>query len=118
LLAARDGLFKIPFDRVLLVAPPDPEPLGQAPDIEGEPLDIFNPAVRLGAERFAKELTIVGSDQDRWLPRGIGIYKDALGIDPVVVPGAGHFSLDDGFGPWRGLWSWIETGDPNELQKR
>lgn len=118
LLAARQGLFQVPFDRVLLVAPPDPSPIGENPDIEGEPLDIFDPAIKAAAHSWAKQVTVIASDKDRWLPRGIGIYEQALGVEAVVFEGAGHFSLDDGFGKWKGLWTWVETADSRDLTLR
>ena len=63
-------------------------------------------------------LTVIAGDNDRWLPRGVGIYEPALGIEPLIFPGAGHFSLDDGWGQWPGLISWIESGDPRDLLER
>lgn len=118
LLAARQGLFQVRFDRVLLVAPPDPSPIGENPDIEGEPLDIFDPAIKTAPHTWARQLTVIASDKDRWLPRGIGIYEQALGVEAVVFEGAGHFSLDDGFGKWKGLWTWVETADSKDLTLR
>lgn len=118
LLAAREGLFTTPFDRVLLVAPPDPKPLGENPNIEGEPLNINDPALVAAAHKWAKSLIVIASDKDHWLPRGIGIYEEALGLGAVIFPGAGHFSLDDGFGPWQGLWNWVESADPKDLTSR
>ncbi|NBU23671.1 MAG: alpha/beta fold hydrolase [Actinobacteria bacterium] len=118
LLAAREGRFQKPFDRVLLVAPPDPQPIGQNANIEGEPLDIFDPAIKSAAFSWAKSLTVIASEKDHWLPRGIGIYEQALETKAVIFEGAGHFSLDDGFGKWQGLWNWIETADPRDLTLR
>ena len=118
LLAAKEGRFTTPFDRVLLVAPPDPDPIGQNPNIEGEPLGLNDPDLVHAAFEFAKSLTIIASDKDHWLPRGIGIYEEALGLEAVILPGAGHFSLDDGFGPWQGLWNWVESADPRDLISR
>ena len=118
LLAAKEGRFKIPFDRVLLVAPPDPQPLGQNPNIEGEPLEIDDSTLVQAAHTWARSLTVIASDKDHWLPRGIGIFEQALGLEAVIFPGAGHFSLDDGFGTWKGLWSWVETASSRDLLKR
>ncbi|MDP4804497.1 MAG: alpha/beta hydrolase, partial [Candidatus Nanopelagicales bacterium] len=63
----------------------------------------------------AKSFTIIASDNDRWLPRGIKIYEEALQQKAVVLPGAGHFSLDDGWGPWPALLLWIEDPESSPI---
>jgi uncharacterized protein len=115
MLAAMSGHFQKPFDRVLFVAPPDPIRTSEADGIQGEPMNLYHPellpAIRTNSERF----TLIASDNDHWLPRGIGIYEEALQQQAVVRPGAGHFSLDDGWGAWPGLLNWIETGEDKDL---
>lgn len=118
LYGALNDEFRLPFDRVLLVAPPDPQMTDQTEGIEGEPLDLSNPNLGSQAMRWAKEITVIAGDNDRWLPRGVEIYREPLGIEPIILQGAGHFSLDDGWGPWPGLISWLETGNPQDLLKR
>lgn len=115
--AIADG-FGESFDRVLFVAPPDPIKTGDADGIEGEPMDLANPELLPAIKRHAKSFTIVASDADHWLPRGIKIHEEALQQEAIVVQGAGHFSLDDGWGPWPGLVSWIETGNDEALRSR
>ena len=115
MLAAMTGQFEKPFDRVLFVAPPDPIKTDEAEGIKGEPMDIHHPELLPAIEANAKSFTIVASDNDRWLPRGIKIYEEALGQDAVVLTQAGHFSLDDGWGPWPGLLSWVASGDDKDL---
>jgi len=115
LYAALNDIFDKPFDRVLLVAPPDPIMTGETSGIEGEPLDLSNPELASAASNWAKELSVIASDNDRWLPRGVAIYEEPLGVQPLIYPGAGHFSLDDGWGPWPGLVRWVESNDPNDL---
>lgn len=110
-----DEIFNMPFDRVLLVAPPDPLQTGDTEGIEGEPLDLTNPLIKPLVHKYAKNLTVIASDNDHWLPRGVGIYLAPLGVEPVIYPGAGHFSLDDGWGEWPGLIKWIETGNDQDL---
>jgi predicted alpha/beta hydrolase family esterase len=107
LIGSLNDIYQKPFDRVLLVAPPDPQMTSQAEGIKGEPLDLSNPALEVQAKKWAKSLTVIASDSDRWLPRGIEIYTDALNVEPLIKPGAGHFSLDDGWGPWETLIGWI-----------
>lgn len=110
-----DEIFNKPFDRVLLVAPPDPMQTGDTEGIEGEPLDLTNPLIKPMVQKYAGRLTVIASDNDHWLPRGVGIYLAPLGVEPVIYPGAGHFSLDDGWGEWPGLIKWIETGNRQDL---
>lgn len=118
LFGALNDIFGSPFDRVLLVAPPDPSMTSEAEGIEGEPLNLANPLLGPAARKWVKELTVIASDNDRWLPRGVGIYKAPLQLEPIIFPGAGHFSLDDGWGPWPGLISWVESGDAKDLLQR
>ncbi len=118
LYGALNNIFTNPFDRALLVAPPDPALTEEADGIEGEPLDLSNPMLAPQAKKWAKELTVIASDNDRWLPRGVQIYEQPLQTKPLIFEGAGHFSLDDGWGPWPGLISWIESGNSQDLLKR
>jgi uncharacterized protein len=115
LYGALGDLYNYSFDRVLLVAPPDPKMTSETSGIEGEPLDLSNPLLGPQAKAWAKKLTVVASDNDRWLPRGVDIYQEPLGVKPLIYPGAGHFSLDDGWGPWPGLLKWIESGNDQDL---
>jgi predicted alpha/beta hydrolase family esterase len=115
MLAAMTGKFEMPFDRVLFVAPPDPIKTDEAEGIRGEPMDLHHPDLLPAIRANTKSFTIMSSDNDRWLPRGIKIYEEALQQKAVVRPGAGHFSLDDGWGTWPGLLSWIESGNDEDL---
>lgn len=118
LYAALNDIFASPFDRVLLVAPPDPQMTSETSGIEGEPLDLENPLLASSARKWAKELTVIASDNDPWLPRGVQIYNKPLQVEPIIFYGAGHFKLDDGWGPWSGLLKWIESGNPEDLLKK
>ena len=118
MLAAMTSRLGQQFDRVLFVAPPDPIKTDEAEGINGDPMDIHHPELLPAINRYAKSVTIVSSENDRWLPRGIGVYEEALDTEAVIVEGAGHFSLDDGWGPWPGLLSWVETSNPEDLKIR
>ena len=118
LYGALKDIYSNAFDRVLLVAPPDPTLTQEAEGIEGEPLDLTNPLLAPKSKQWARELTVIASNNDRWLPRGVEIYEEPLQVKPIIFENAGHFSLDDGWGPWPGLINWIETANPQDLLKR
>ena len=117
LYGALTDLFSKPFDRALLVAIPDPVMTAETTGIEGEPLDFRNPALKPQMNKWAGNVTAVASDKDRWQPNGTGFYQ-SLGLETIVVQGAGHFSLDDGWGSWRGLENWVESANLQALPER
>jgi predicted alpha/beta hydrolase family esterase len=110
-------LFNKPFDRALLVAIPDPVMTSETTGIQGEPLEFRNPALKPQMNKWAASVTAVASDKDRWQPNGTDFYSP-LGIRTVGILGAGHFSLDDGWGAWPGLNKWAEAADPAHLLER
>jgi predicted alpha/beta hydrolase family esterase len=56
----------------------------------------------------AKSVTLVASDKDGWIPRGIHeTYAQPLNLEPVILPGTGHITLADGFGAWAGVKNWV-----------
>lgn len=105
LYAAQVGALQAHFDRVLLVAPADPEffldsPIGQ--------LTHEFEAVKAGLAAKTGSLSLVASDNDKWLPRGIhASFADPLGVTPVVIEGALHLAASDGWGPWAGVINWV-----------
>lgn len=103
--AAVEGKIKRPLDRVLFVAPADPELLGQ---IEGLNVVLENAETKKAIDAATKSLTIVGSDADVWAPNGIQeTFGDPLGVEAVIIEGAKHFTADDGWGPWQGVIDWV-----------
>jgi predicted alpha/beta hydrolase family esterase len=94
-------------DRVLLVAPPCPG--ASVPELAG-----FYPT---GAEREAVaaasgETLLVCSDDDPYCP-GDGAdryWAQRLGIDAVLIPGAGHLNAEAGYGPWPEMERWCLSG--------
>lgn len=97
-----DALAPALVSRVLLVAPADPELLIDIPDF------IVNVGELGGAVRGAAETTVVGSDEDPWQPNGIvATFGAPLEVPVVVIPGARHFSLSDGWGKWAGVIDWV-----------
>jgi predicted alpha/beta hydrolase family esterase len=111
LIAARANKFDSPFDRVVFVAPPDPQLLQP---IEGAVIDLADGEWFEALKRHTRSFTLIASDEDKWLPRGIHDTYIAHWpeVTPVIVPGAKHFSLDDGWGPWTGLANWLTS--PNQ----
>ncbi len=92
-------------ERVLLVAPPASDAL---PDTAASfRIDRLDADAIL--ESAGGEITVVSSDADPYNPAGAQrLYCDPLGIAATVIPGAGHISVDDGFGPWPFALEWCE----------
>lgn len=112
---ASTGLITEPVDRVLLVAPADPLVLGE---VENLNVDLSDPAVAEATRASTASLTVLASEKDKWTPRGIqATFGDPLGLTALILPGAGHLSLDDGFGFWQGVIDWVN--DPKaDLTRR
>jgi predicted alpha/beta hydrolase family esterase len=103
---ARSEILKEQVSRVMLVAPADPELCGEVPDFQ---LGLSAPQVKLAAHKAAKETLLVGSDSDPWLPRGLeSTYATPLDLPFVLIQGAGHFAVDDGWTPWQGVINWVD----------
>ncbi len=103
LIAAKSGRITTPIDRVLLVAPADPRTLGEIPEFK---IDVASANAALFD--VAKSVTLVASDKDPWLPAGVHeAFAEPLGLEPVILSGAGHLASGDGFGPWVGVINWV-----------
>ena len=99
-----DGLLPIQVGRLLLVAPPDNSMLDDVPSFILESTEL----VRLALHASAKSITLLGSDQDPWLPRGIQETHGAdLNLEAQIFEGAKHLALGDGFGRWQGVIDWV-----------
>jgi uncharacterized protein len=98
-------------DRVALVAPPGPSAF-IAPYRAFLPVGIDWEAV---ARASAQLPIVITSDNDPYCPEGMtgyrSTYTEALGLQHEVIPGAGHITIEDGFGPWRPMLDWSLTGD-------
>lgn len=103
--AASAGLVDPPADRVLLVAPPSPTRTAEIPEIAGfvAPPD----AQSLHASSRAR-VRLVASDNDAYSPDGAAarVYGEPLGLDAETLPGTGHLSVEDGYGPWPAVLAW------------
>ena len=98
-----------PVDRVLLVAPPGPS--GLAAELPRFVLPALDGAAVRAA---ARDTLVVGSDADPWCPEGVAeTYAVPLGLRSALVPGAQHFALDEGWGPWPEVIAWAR--DPGSV---
>lgn len=103
--ACARGLVATPADRVLLVAPPGPQETAEL--IPGFMLDPSPTSAQVAAA--AGRTRLVCSDADPWCAVGaVTAYATPLGIDVDVLPGAGHLTIEDGYGPWPGVRDWID----------
>lgn len=107
--ASEGGELERPADRVLLVAPPGPSVLERAITAtfyagawNGE---------RLSASSRTK-IRLVASQFDPECPEGspAQVYGQPLGLDAETIPGAGHLSMSDGYGPWPAVLRWCLDG--------
>ncbi len=107
--AASRGLVEPATDRLLLVAPPSPAVTAATPAMAGffAPQD---PASVWASSRAAVRL--VCSDADPYSTEGTAreLYSNPLGLDGEVVPGTGHLTIDDGYGPWPAALEWCLDG--------
>jgi predicted alpha/beta hydrolase family esterase len=88
--------------RVLLVAPPWPDPMVPA-------LAAFFP-VPLDPQAVhaaAGETRVVCADDDPYCPDGAAErYGAPLDLPVEVVPGGGHLNAESGYGPWPAIEAW------------
>jgi uncharacterized protein len=104
-LRAAAGIFQHERpDRVALVSPPASKLVPESgAGFRLESLDVE--AVRASVRT---ELVMVCSDDDPFNPNGgaCTMYAEQLGLEPVVLPGAGHITPDSGYGPWKSIAQW------------
>jgi predicted alpha/beta hydrolase family esterase len=106
---AQSEILNEQVSRVMLVAPADPELCGEVPDFQ---LNLTAPQVKSAAHKAAKETLLVGSDLDPWLPRGIEqTYALQLDLPVVLIQGAGHFAVEEGWTPWQGVINWVNDSN-------
>jgi uncharacterized protein len=87
-----------PADRVLLVAPPWPDPM--LAELAGFYPVPASPAIARGAR-------IVCSDDDPYCPAGAATtFGGPLGVPVDLLPGRGHLNPGSGLGPWPAVEAW------------
>ncbi|MGH7640114.1 MAG: RBBP9/YdeN family alpha/beta hydrolase [Candidatus Dormibacteria bacterium] len=106
-LAAASGTAVLarPAGRVLLVAPAGRRDLAQL-GLAG-----FAPTpwrAHVLASSSSKRIKLVASDNDPNCSAGTAaaLYGRPLGLDAETIPGAGHLTTDDGYGPWPEVLGW------------
>ncbi|MCW2983673.1 MAG: hypothetical protein JWR63_1243 [Conexibacter sp.] len=101
-------------DRVLLVCPPGPSTLPpELAPFYAAPVD--GAAVRRSAR---ERIELVCTDADPWCPEGAAtLYGRALDVPVHVVEGAGHLSLDEGYGPWPAVERWAREGTLRDARR-
>jgi serine hydrolase len=103
--AAARGLVDPQADRVLVVAPPSPLVTREIPAIAGFVAPADPASVRASSRGTVRLLC---SDRDPYSTEGTAadVYGTPLALDSEVVPGAGHFTIEDGYGPFPAALIW------------
>jgi predicted alpha/beta hydrolase family esterase len=104
--AWRREVIRAPASRVMLVAPPGPAFLRSTDATSHFSQPPWEAAVLQGSSRTT--IRLVASDADPYAPEGPSarLYGEPLGLDAETVVGAGHFAIDDGYGPWPAMLAW------------
>jgi predicted alpha/beta hydrolase family esterase len=96
-------------ENVILVAPPSASVLAQLELAEF----IWRPTGDDAVGARGAAVMVVGPD-DPYCPDGPDDeYVQPLGLPKIVIPGGGHLSTNDGYGPWPQLLDWCL--DPSTL---
>ena len=102
--STRDALSP-PADRVLLVAPPGPTFI-RTPIVASFSSGPWKAAPLHASSR--SRIRLVSSDADPYCTDGpaSAVYGEPLDLDAETITGAGHISIDDGYGPWPDVLRW------------
>jgi predicted alpha/beta hydrolase family esterase len=110
LQASDRGLLPVKANRLLLVAPPEPQPTGTDSPFASFVMEHDLPRIKSAMDQSTHSTTLVGSDADPWQPSGIQVgVGDFLGLTAQIIPGAKHLSLPDGFSQWAGVIDWVNN---------
>lgn len=91
-------------DRVLMVAPPSLDRLG------GQLAPFSFATIDQLAAIAAVPTTLVMREQDFYRTTDAREYVEGWHAEIHILPGEGHFNLDDGHGPFPGALDWVLTG--------
>lgn len=108
--AAARGVLPEPADRVLLVAPAGASVLSRPEMSAFMPSEWCADVMRSSCRTTIR---LVASDVDPCCREGPAaeVYGGPLGLDSETLPGAGHITSADGFGPWPKALEWCLDGD-------
>jgi uncharacterized protein len=92
-------------DRVLLVSPPGPSFI-RTPIVASFFSGPWNAAPLHASSR--SRIRLVSSDDDQYCADGpaSAVYGEPLDLDAETIIGAGHLTIDDGYGPWPRVLAW------------
>ena len=111
--SALHGLIRpeLAVDRTLFVAPAGMQTLDRVESFKfGLETGDEQTALRAALTKTAGAITLLASDSDEWLPKGIRLeYGEPLGLEPLIIEGAAHLALSDGWGPWQGVIDWVNN---------
>lgn len=98
-----------PADRVLLVAPAGTAVLSRPEMASFLPCEWRAEVLRTSS---LTPIRLVASDADPCCPEGPAaeVFSRPLKLDSETIPGAGHFSSTDGYGPWPKVLDWCLDG--------
>ncbi len=92
-------------DRVLLVSPPGRWLAEEVAAVASFAFETF-PRERVAAASRI-QIRMVCSDNDPYSRIGADVeFGTPLGFDTEVLPGKGHLSMDNGYGPWPAALDW------------
>lgn len=108
--ATARGTGDVRADRVLLVAPPSPQVVGEYPEVA----TFAPPEVDAPRLHAAGHTRLVAADNDPYCPGGAAAhYGRPYGLDTDTVPGGAHLDLPAGYGPWPSVLDWcLEPSAP------
>lgn len=104
------GALVEPADRVLLVAPPGPSVLGRELTRAFDP-GLWRASVLRSSSRARIRLVASGRDPNCTEGPAARLYGEPLGLDAETIPGVGHLTPADGYGPWPEVLQWCR--DPS-----
>lgn len=113
LRSAAERVLDRPADRVLLVAPPSPSVTVATPEMREFAVTPGDDQLVALAESSRTRVRLVASDADEYSTDGPAslVYGRPLALDSETLPGTGHLTVEDGYGPWPAVHAWCQ--DPS-----
>jgi uncharacterized protein len=107
--ACRRKVLARPADRILLVAPPGPSVIAWPVTADFHQGSWNGDLLRASSR---SSIRLVASERDPYCPEGPAalVWGEPLGLDAETISAAGHFTITDGYGPWRQALRWCLDG--------